>query len=227
MPSSPATNEDSTSYFKFDTRLDYYMQLAESSSFPDDDTLEAHDSPCGPLPGDDSFQDSDMVDSGHASISDPQLVAHEGDHIGRARQQALSLPTTDYARLPAPVQPHSSLWTPTSAPLGVHGGRRSYFGPTSYVHLAISPSSLWNPARKPSYLSELYDTRLLVPVEQRAIEDNLVNCFFTWDNFFLDSFDRNIYERDKRRFEAGHDPLFYSPALGYAIAMLAKPGKRT
>jgi len=50
-----------------------------------------------------------------------------------------------------------------------------------------------------------------------AYEEHLTNLYFAWHNPLLIEIDREIYMREKKVYEAGHDTPYYSPTLAMAM----------
>ncbi|CAI4211998.1 unnamed protein product [Parascedosporium putredinis] len=201
------------------------MQLAEESGLADDASSEDEH---GPGVDADGPQDADMGDSGVRGPGPavPAPAATLGDTVAAvgAPHHGMSpdFPIHSPQSTPGSAYPDVSRLSNSASSSGAFqvtpDGRRSYFGPTSYVHLARSSSTLWNRHAKQQGSSPAPGaSRLLVPQEKQELENNLVDCFFTWDNIFLDAFDEGIYRRDKARYEAGQECFLYSPTLGYAI----------
>jgi len=199
------------SYFKFDSRLDYYMQLAEESGLANDASSPD---------GEHQVQDTDMGESVPPVGSTlPPSAAHSRVNTtyegGPGASPTTHSPMSTPRLVSPPARATPSLASRAGAFQVTPDGQRSYFGPTSYLHLLRGSSTLWNRLVKRARPSSL--NRLLMPPEKRALEGRLINCFFTWDNLFLASFDSNLYLRDKARYESGQDACLYSPALGYAM----------
>ncbi|KAH7139749.1 hypothetical protein B0J13DRAFT_558430 [Dactylonectria estremocensis] len=213
-PVEAAGSERAAAYFKFDTRLDYYMKLAEEPSVLDGTGYPKRD----PLRDSGRSQDADMLDTG--TIASPDvLTPGSSESLPGASAHAGSRPYS--VPFGSPGQPPSgpviSRWTSRAGAFQVTpDGRRSYFGPTSYLHFFPSSSMLWDPILRRRGRDPGVNKLLLAP-EYRALDDQLVDAFFTYDNLFLDAFDKSVYLRDKARFEAGQDAFLYSHALGYAI----------
>ncbi|KAH7120489.1 hypothetical protein EDB81DRAFT_231840 [Dactylonectria macrodidyma] len=213
-PVEPAGSGRAAAYFKFDTRLDYYMKLAEEPSRSDGNSHSP-----GNLPRDNGGpQDFDMLDTGNIASPDV-LTPVSSASLPGASVYAGSRPFS--ATYGSPEQqasgPIVSSRTKRAGTFQVYpDGRRSYFGPTSYLHFFPKSSMLWDIGTTGSGRDPSANGLLLAP-EYHVLEDQLVNAFFTYDNLFLDAFDESVYLRDKARFEAGQDAFLYSHALGYAI----------
>ena len=197
MAASPSADEPieaaqtTAPYFQFDTRLDYYMKLAEEPDLPNDTY---------------GSEDND-----HPAVPSALVRPSPLSFIGAAQGISGS------PGRPAPAQLGPNLTSQAGMLQMMPGGRRSYFGPTSYLNFFPNPLTFWNPIAVKSKETYLGASRLLMAPEKSAVEDHLVDCFFTYDNLFLDFLDSSIYLRDKARFESGQETLLYSPALGYAV----------
>jgi hypothetical protein len=92
------------------------------------------------------------------------------------------------------------------------GGHAHFYGPTSTFNLADVPVSARQTHRTLDYNDVDPDTE--VPL---ALEEHLLNLYFTWQDPSFHVVDREMFEKGKSAWWGKEDTPFYSEALCYAM----------
>ena len=92
------------------------------------------------------------------------------------------------------------------------GGQPHFYGPTSTFNLADAPVSNKQVHRTFDYNDADPDTE--VPL---ALEEHLLNLYFTWQDPSFHVVDREMFEKGKTAWWGKEDTPFYSEALCYAM----------
>lgn len=177
-------------------RLDYYLKLAEGPGLPDEVTADMGEA-SGRGSGVTAQQDTAMVDPALANLTGHETSSIRSPRTGQLpnnRRGNHGIPGDVPGNLPASDSPYMflNMCQPLSAQWNYYPGTGASQGPHRR-----------GPLGGPG-----------LP----TLESHLIDCFFQWDNFFVDSFSQDLYLREKARYEEGRgDVLLYSPALGYAV----------